>query len=60
MCGKRPGYHLDKYKTDRAAALKLLSEGEYPRDEKLDASELAAYANVASMILNLDETVTKE
>jgi hypothetical protein len=30
-----------------------------PRDEKLDARELAAYAAVASMILNLDAAVTK-
>jgi hypothetical protein len=37
-----------------------LSEGEHPRDETLDAAELAAYTAVASLILNLDETVTKE
>ena len=37
-----------------------LSQGESPRDEKLDASELAAYTTVASLILNLDETITKE
>jgi hypothetical protein len=53
-------YHLDRYQTGRDAALKLLSEGEHPRDETLDARELAAYTAVASMILNLDETVTKE
>ena len=43
----------------RQAALKLLSVGESPRDEKLDAAELAAWTMVASVILNLDETVTK-
>jgi hypothetical protein len=53
-------YHLDRYQTDREAALKLLSEGEHPRDEALDVRELAAYTAVASLILNLDETVTKE
>ncbi|MEX2304401.1 MAG: DUF1553 domain-containing protein [Bryobacterales bacterium] len=53
-------YHLDRYQTDREAALKLLSEGEHPRDETLDVRELAAYTAVASLILNLDETVTKE
>jgi uncharacterized protein DUF1553/uncharacterized protein DUF1549/concanavalin A-like lectin/glucanase superfamily protein/cytochrome c len=53
-------HHLDTYQTDRAAALKLVSQGESARDEKLDVSELAAYMTIASMILNLDETVTKE
>jgi hypothetical protein len=53
-------YHLDRYQTDREEALKLLSEGEHPRDETLDVRELAAYTAVASLILNLDETVTKE
>ena len=40
--------------------MKLLSQGEYPRNEKLDASELAANAVLASLILNLDEVVTKQ
>ena len=42
---------------EQAAA--LLAVGESPRNEKLDAAELAAWASVASTILNLDETVTK-
>jgi hypothetical protein len=53
-------YHLDSYKSRPEAAVKLLSEGESPRPEDLDAGELAAYTAVASLILNLDETVTKE
>ncbi|MEX2261513.1 MAG: DUF1553 domain-containing protein [Bryobacteraceae bacterium] len=53
-------HHLDNYQSDRDAARKFLSQGESPRDEKLDASEHAAYAMVASLILNLDETITKE
>ncbi|HYM11394.1 MAG TPA: DUF1553 domain-containing protein, partial [Bryobacterales bacterium] len=53
-------YQLDNYKTGRDAALKYLSEGEHKRDESLDPTELAAYTTVASLILNLDETVTKE
>jgi hypothetical protein len=40
--------------------LKLIGAGEFPHDEKLDACELAAYAAVTGLILNLDETVTKE
>jgi hypothetical protein len=50
---------LAKYQKDEAAAQKLLKVGESPRDEKLPAAELAAWASVASVILNLDETVTR-
>ncbi len=52
-------YHLDNYQTDREAARKLISQGESRRDETLDERELAAYTAVASLILNVDETVTK-
>jgi hypothetical protein len=52
--------HLADYRKDSAAALKLVSTGEHARDEKLNVSELAAYTAVASLILNLDETITKE
>ena len=41
-------------------ALKLVETGTSPRSEKTTVSELAAYTAVASLILNLDETVTKE
>jgi hypothetical protein len=50
---------LDVYRKDRKAALKLLGVGEAPRDERLPPAELAAWTVVASVILNLDETVTK-
>jgi hypothetical protein len=38
----------------------LVKQGESPLNTKLNASELAAYTTVASLILNLDATVTKE
>jgi len=47
------------YHKDQAAALKLLSVGEAPRDDKLDPAEAAARAVVANAILNLDETLTR-
>jgi hypothetical protein len=47
------------YNQDPQAAQKLLSVGESSRNEKLNLSELAAWTTVASVILNLDETVTK-
>ncbi|HUY37052.1 MAG TPA: DUF1553 domain-containing protein [Pirellulales bacterium] len=52
--------HLAHYRAEPEAALQLVSSGESPRDERLDVAELAAYTAVASVILNLDETVTKE
>jgi hypothetical protein len=52
--------YLDEYKANPEAAAKYLSQGESPRDEELDASELAAYTTLASMMLNMDETITKE
>jgi hypothetical protein len=52
--------HLVRYRADRPAALKLVSSGEAPRDGRLDVADLAAYTAVASMILNLDEAITKE
>jgi hypothetical protein len=48
-----------KYQADADAARKLISVGESPVDEKLDASEFAAYTMVASLLLNLDETLNK-
>ncbi len=53
-------YDRDHFQTNPAAALKLVSEGESPRNEALDPAELAGYTTVASLILNLDETVTKQ
>jgi hypothetical protein len=34
--------------------------GESPRDPTLDVKELAAYTSIASLILNLDNTISKE
>jgi hypothetical protein len=53
-------YNLDRYQTHPEAALQLISQGESPRDTSLNPNELAAWTNVASLILNLDETVTRQ
>mgnify|MGYP003314517373 FL=1 len=50
----------EKYREDSEAAVKLLSAGELSRDEYLDSAEHAALTIVASMILNLDETLSRE
>lgn len=46
---------LAEFRQDPAAAEKLLSKA----DSKLDKSELAAWTTIASMIMNLDEFLTK-
>jgi hypothetical protein len=38
----------------------LLNVGESPRDKRLNATELAAWTTVTGVILNLDETITKQ
>ena len=49
-----------KYSNSPDAATKLLSVGEAKRDESFPPNEHAAWTIVASTILNLDETLTRE
>ncbi len=51
---------LAQYRADSAAAEKLLSAGDSPRDKTIDTAELAAYTTAASVILNLDEVITRQ
>jgi hypothetical protein len=51
---------LEDFGKDASAAARLLKVGEKPFDRELNAVEVAAYATVASLILNLDEVITKE
>jgi hypothetical protein len=53
-------HYLAHYRKNESAAVKLLSVGESPRNERLDVPELAAYTAVASLMMNLDEVITKE
>ena len=48
--------HFRRQPDDASAFLAI---GESPRDEKLDAAELAAWTMVANAILNLDEVLTR-
>jgi hypothetical protein len=50
---------LAHFTTNKAAASKLLAIGDSKPDPKRDPAELAAWTLVASTILNLDETITK-
>jgi hypothetical protein len=54
-------YHqqLATYRDDPRSAEALLRSGESPANPSLDPSELAAWTMVASVLLNLDETITR-
>ena len=55
---------LDRYRrdfeADKEAAMKLIRHGESPPGSAVDPVLLAAYTATASVILNLDETITLE
>ena len=51
---------LADFRGDRTAADEVLRVGESPSNPALDRGELAAYTTVASTLLNLDETITKD
>ena len=50
--------YRESFLKDPASAKTLLSVGEFSPDARLDKVELAAYATVASILLNLDETIS--
>lgn len=50
---------LTRFKSNKEDADKLLKIGSFQPEQKVDSAEWAAWSIVASMILNLDETITK-
>ena len=52
-------FALHRFKADEASAIKLLSVGESRRNELLNPAEFATWATLSSVLMNLDETVTK-
>jgi len=48
-----------RFTQDTKAARDLVSIGQAPLDETANVSELAAYTMLANLILNLDESVTR-
>lgn len=50
---------LTRYQADPAAAKLAISVGETKPSGRFEATELAAYTLIANLILNLDETVTR-
>ena len=53
------GRYAKEFENNREAAVQLLSIGESAPRDSIAAEELAAWTAVASVILNLDETVTR-
>ncbi len=51
---------LGIFRNNADQVAKLLSVGEAPSPARIDAPRLAAWTTVASVVLNLDETITKE
>jgi hypothetical protein len=51
---------LTQFRAEPVRAEGLLSIGQSPRDAKLDVAELAAWTTLCSIILNLDETISKQ
>ena len=51
--------NLSEYRRHPERARDYLQVGESPRDNRIDLAEHAAWAGVASLILNLSETITK-
>jgi hypothetical protein len=51
---------LKSFRRNPAGAKKLLATGEGPRDTSLDVTEHAAMTMTASLLLNFDETLSKE
>jgi hypothetical protein len=51
--------HLERYRVDPTAAKELIALGETPATAGMEPSRLAAATLVANMLLNLDETLTR-
>ena len=51
---------LAAYQADKEGATKLVSYGDSKRNETLEVSELAAWTMMDNLVMNLDESVTKE
>lgn len=50
----------EAFAKDESAAKKLIAVGESKASDKLNPVDLAAFTSVASLLLNLDETISKE
>jgi hypothetical protein len=60
VLGRLLAGQMSHYRQDPEAAEALAGVGEFSRPQGLEVGELAAWTALANVLLNLDETVTKE
>jgi hypothetical protein len=48
------------FQNDPGAASQFLQQGESPVDRTVESTELAAWTSIASLLLNMDEAITKQ
>ena len=59
MIAEQLALHLARYAVDQESATKLISIGESKPPTDVPPGELAAWTLVTNMLLNLDETLTR-
>lgn len=59
IVGRALGQHLERYRKDPEAAVKAVTFGDSKPSTLIPAVDLAAYTLTANLLLNLDETVTR-
>ena len=50
----------EQFRREPELARRLIEQGEYPRPTNVESAELAAYTATCNLLLNLDETVTRQ
>jgi len=60
VLGDLASKQMARYARDPKGAQALVSIGESPVDASIPVAELAAWTNVATVLLNMDEAITKE
>jgi hypothetical protein len=52
--------YSERFRQSPAAAEQFVSHGEATRDKSIDTVDLAAHTAVASILLNMDESISKD
>ncbi len=52
--------HLAEFQADPAAAAEFMKNGQSPPPDGLDKADLAAWTDIARLVLNLHETITRQ